>query len=810
MLSPGQRFTAILFGCLCVLTFVCDTRASTPGLTSIVPRGIQRGTETDLSIRGARLEDAKELMIYTPGVTVTSWTIKSASEVVAHVSVDKDARIGEYHARIRSETGISDLRTFYVTPFPIIPFKEAKPDKRGRVYYDFEHPQEIPLNVTITGSIAQEQVQYFAVDMKKGQRLTAEVHGMRLGENFDPYVAILDERRFELALSDDTALAMQDPIASAVIPADGRYIIVLRESSYGSGSHYLLHVGTYPRPTVIYPLGGRPGETLHVKYLGDVAGPIDATITLPNKAIDSYDVFPEQDGLVVPSPNHMRISDLPNVMESEPNDDFKTATNYDGPLPAAFNGVISKEGDVDFFRFKAKKGDNLDIRVVARALRSPLDSVLTLYNAQGNAITSNDDSGSPDSFIRYNVGADCELAISVTDHLHQGGVDYAYRVEITPAKTDLVFSIPEYAQNSQERWTAPVPRGNRYATLMRATRTNVGGEVSLVIPELPKGVTVQAPNPGGDSDLVPVLFEAAADAPIGAKLCVVTGKSVDEKQKVDVVGRYNQRINLVYTGNSPLYNTYVDTLAVGVTKEAPYKLHLEQPKVPLVQGGAMDLKVSVQRAPEFKGNVQVRLLFTPPNLNALPNADIEPTQTETVLPINAQPNAALKTWKICVVGMSDVNGQLWVSSEMIDLTVGEPYVLASAKMTSIMQGKSGTFTYKLDQKTPFTGKAKCKLMGLPANTTAEDMEITSADTTVAFPVTVGEKAVAGPHPSLFCNITVMKDGQPIVHNVGRGANLRVDKIPEPPKAKNDSQGKSAKPETAASRLEKLREGKGNK
>src|SRR5438128_236872 len=114
----GQRIPAIVLGCLCALAFVCDTRASTPVVGTITPRGIQRGVETDLIISGARLEDAKELMIYTPGVTVTGLEIKSPSQVLAHVRVDKDARIGEYHARMRSETGISDLRTFYVTPFP--------------------------------------------------------------------------------------------------------------------------------------------------------------------------------------------------------------------------------------------------------------------------------------------------------------------------------------------------------------------------------------------------------------------------------------------------------------------------------------------------------------------------------------------------------------------------------------------------------------------------------------------------------------------------------------------------------------------
>ena len=66
--------------------------------------------------------------------------------------------------------------------------------------------------------------------------------------------------------------------------------------------------------------------------------------------------------------------------------------------------------------------------------------------------------------------------------------------------------------------------------------------------------------------------------------------------------------------------------------------------------------------------------------------------------------------------MADVSGQLWVASELVDLTIAEPYLQAQLKMAAIEQGQSGAMLCKLDQKEPFEGKAKAKLMGLPANT----------------------------------------------------------------------------------------------
>jgi len=75
----------------------------------------------------------------------------------------------------------------------------------------------VPLNTTVTGVVENEDVDYYAVDCKKGQRLSVEIEAMRLGTTlFDPYIAILDAKRFELATSDDSPLLGQDGTCSIV------------------------------------------------------------------------------------------------------------------------------------------------------------------------------------------------------------------------------------------------------------------------------------------------------------------------------------------------------------------------------------------------------------------------------------------------------------------------------------------------------------------------------------------------------------------------------------------------------------------
>src|SRR5581483_7936773 len=162
----------------------------------------------------------------------------------ATVRVAPDCRLGEHIARVRTATGISEMKPFQVGPYPTVAEKEPNSD--------FEKPQPIPLNVTVAGRIDSEDVDYFVVQLKKGQRLSAEVEGMRLGVGFfDPYVAILDAKRFELAATDDTPLLKQDPFVSIVAPADGPYIIQVRESAYTGSGSYRLHVGTFPRPLAV-------------------------------------------------------------------------------------------------------------------------------------------------------------------------------------------------------------------------------------------------------------------------------------------------------------------------------------------------------------------------------------------------------------------------------------------------------------------------------------------------------------------------------------------------------------------------------
>lgn len=807
MARPVNHHTLLAF--LLILGSNSLATAASPSLGNVTPRGGQRGTEMAMFFNGGNLADAKEILFYSPGFTVTKLEVVNPNQVKATVKIAADCLLGEHAMRVRTATGISELRTFFVGALPSIDEKEPNSD--------FAAPQKIPLNVTIHGVVDNEDVDYFSFEAKKGQRVTAEIEGMRLGNTlFDPYVAILDMKRFELASSDDSPLLGQDAVASVVIPADGTYVVQVRESAYGGNGAcaYRLHVGTFPRPLAMVPAGGKLGEEVEVRFLGDPAGEIKQKFKLPTTMQAKYGLYAQDAGGIAPSPNPFRLSEFPNVIEVEPNGNHQQATRVPS-LPAALNGVISKPGEVDHFRFTAKKGQTFDVHCYARRLGSPLDSVMYIANFGGGAIIGNDDAFGPDSYFRFTAPADQDYVLSVTDHLGKGGPTYFYRIEFTPVQPRLTLSIPKVSLFSQERQTIAVPRGNRYATLIQASRGDFGGELVIGAEGLPAGLTISSENMAVNLDVVPVLFEAAPAAAVAGTLANIVGKHADPAQKIS--GGFQQMVELVTgpPGQSVFWKHEVDRAAVAVTEEAPFKINIIEPKVPLVQNGSMNLKVVAERKPGFKAPITLQMLFNPPGVGSASSVAIAEGQNEALYPMNANGGAQVRKWKIAILGVATVgNGPMWVSSQLATLEIAPPFVAFAMERAAAEQGKTTDLFCKIQHTTPFPGTAKVQLVGLPPKVTAPEVEITKDTKEVAFKLTLDKASPPGQHNNLFCQVYILRDGELVLHNVG-GTQLRID-VPLPPKANEPPKPAPAAvvakpapapakpPEKRLTRLEKLR------
>ena len=310
-------------------------RAVEPRLTLTVPAGGQRGAEVTVEFRGDRLDDAQEIFFYTPEIQVVKIEEAKKDSVRGTIKIADNCPHGEHALRIRTATGISDLRTFFVGPFPSV--NEVEPNT------DPAKAQKIPLNTTVEGVVDREDVDYYQVEARKGQLLSVEVEGMRLGRIlFDPYVAILETNGTVLGFSDDTALFLQDPLTSIVVSHDGDYLVQVREASYAGNaqSAYRLHVGNFSRPIAAYPSGGKAGEPLNVQFRDAAGNEFAQEFKLPAAPVENFGALALREGAMPPTPNWLRVSPFPNVLEAEPNNEPTNATLTDLEPPLALNGIL--------------------------------------------------------------------------------------------------------------------------------------------------------------------------------------------------------------------------------------------------------------------------------------------------------------------------------------------------------------------------------------------------------------------------------------------------------------------------------------
>lgn len=799
---PRRSLVTITVAALFAL-LLAPAHAASPRLSSITPRGVQRGQEVVLSFNGSNMSDAAEIFFYEPeGFEVTKLEVKGNS-AQATVKIAPGVRLGEHVAQVRTKTGVSDYRTFWVEALPTVAEKEPNSE--------FSAPQPIELNHVVNGTIANEDVDYYVVEAKKGQRISAEVVAMRLSSAlFDPYVAILDEKRFELSANDDTPLALQDAFASIVAPADGKYYIEVRESAYSRGSTYRLHVGTFPRPSAVFPAGGKKGEETEVTYLGLPTGDLKAKIKVPTEEIRDFGIFAEDSGGIAPTPNNFRQFDHGNAFEAEPNNELAKASPVE--LPLAFNGIIQDAGDVDYYKFTAKKGQQFEVECFARRIRSGLDPVMNLYNAKGGQIAANDDSRGPDSYFRFNVPADGEYVLRVADHLGRGGPDLVYRVEFHPVKPKLSLSIPRVERYGQFRQQIYVPRGGRFATLINASRANFGGELVLEGAGLPAGVKMICENMPSNLSSMPVVFEAAADAPLGGKLVTFEARHVDEK--TGIRGHFINTADFVRggPGQSIYRQKAVDLLPIVVVDELPFSIEIVEPKVPIVRNGSMMLKVIAKKKEGWDEQINVQFPFRPPGVSAQSSINIPKGKNEVLYPLNANGNAQIKEWKVYALASS---GGMWCSSQLAKLEVADAFSTFAMQRAACEQGQEAQILCKINHNKEFTGEAVAQLLGIPPKVTTSDIKVNKETQEIVFTLKTDPASPVGKH-NLVCRLTITENGEQIVSRAGT-VQLQIDKPlpPEPnqpkptPKPKTVAKAAAPKPPAAKppkplSRLEKLR------
>jgi len=795
-----------------------SAHAASPTFRYASPVGAQRGTELDVYLQGQRLDDAEELLLYDSGMHVTSLEIvtdeklkKQRGDVKVHLKIDANCPLGAQRMRVRTKTGLSELVNFHVGALPIV--DEAEPNT------DFATPQTIAINSTVSGKITPEDVDYYVVEAKKGDRISAEIFGQRFGLSdgtnfFDPYIAILNADRFEMAVSDDAPLLWNDSVVSVIAPVDGKYYVQVRDASYnGDGNaFYLLHIGNFPRPLACIPSGGKPGQTIDVTFLGDVSGPIKRTVTLPKEIpIDLFRLEVQDEHGVAPSSMPFRIADLENVVEQEPNNDRTQATP--SAIPGAMNGVISEKGDVDFFKFTAKKNQTFHFEIFARRLRSGLDPIMYIVRMRdGATLKGDDDARRPDCALKYQFTEDGEYAVLIRDHLQNGDPTYAYRLEVTPLQPELHAEPVELARYVQSQLI--IPQGGGYGIVANISRSDFGGPVNFRSIELPPGVRMECPENWRADGTATIAFYADEKAPLSGKFTTIEGFLDDPKQPDrKISGLLRQDVLMIRARNNDrVWEERMNRLPIVVVEKAPFKCWIETPTIPIVKSGALNLKIRCEKTAGWDEDIRLIMLQNPPGVSSNGSAVIPKGKTEAEMAVNVSNGAAVRENMVAIRCISKVgNGNYEWLTPLVPIRIEDRYIDFEFTQGAVEQGKEVPYLVKVTKAKDFAGEAIAELVGLPAKATAEKVKFNKDTTEILFTIKAAPDTPVGMTKNLQCRVEVPENGQFILHNLGNG-RLRVDKPAPPPKkadpAQAAPQAKPAAPQAPVtkplSRLEQLR------
>ncbi len=473
-----------------------------------------------------------------------------AESVTARIAIAADASPGHREVRLATPLGLSNPLVFCVGQ--LAEFRE-KDEKSG----ESDAETSITLPAVVNGRIVpgeadrrafplRQPPQYmpgdvdrYRFDARKGQDLVIAVSARDLMPYladavpgwFQPILAVFDAAGREVAYDDDYRF-QPDPVIHYRVPADGTYVVEIKDALYRGREDfvYRIAIGELPFVTSCFPMGGRAGTRTPVHLEGWNLPSTKMTIDGRRLEPGRYTVPAGSD--FASGPVLFAIDTLSETFEREPNGSPRQAQPL--TLPTIVNGRIQVPGDRDMFSFSGRAGEEVVAEVEARRLGSPLDSVLELYDAAGHRVAYNDDhpdrgaglvTHQADSFLLARLPATGIYVLRLSDIQGKGGVEYTYRLRVGPPRPDFELRVSPSAINAAGSGTV--------AIVVDAIRKDgFAGEIQLALAGAPPGFRLSgAAVPPGEDRIrltltVPSLDRAArTDSPAPVNL-VVEGRAV--------------------------------------------------------------------------------------------------------------------------------------------------------------------------------------------------------------------------------------------------------------------------------------------
>ena len=480
MSRPGRHFLTIA-GLVLVASSVGRAQVGeVPVLASVYPPGATVGTVVEWAIAGRNLPKVGTIRISGGGVDILEFRVKNETSATARVRVDPAALEGYREVRIEGASGVSNLAIVRVDRLPQV--VEVEPND------DPLKAQVVGVGTVVAGVLRPRDLDHYQVQGTPGERVTLDLEARRLGISIAPVVTVSSVKGTCLAQGRESRGGDRDCRMTIVVPPEGAFVVQVRDNVFGGHdlARYRLRFDPAPFATALFPLGGVKGRTIEVELSGgNLPFPLRKSVSLPDLSgsyLDPGD-FQGPERPVAGPGGKLVVGDGPEFEEP-----FRSpsCSPPEVLIGQTINGRIAQAGEVDGYRFKIKAGQKIRARVVADAIGSWLDSVLTIRDETGAMLAENDDSRAPsppdrprvvsvagipepsaDSTIEYEAKADGTLTIEVADRFGEGGLEYGYRLAIGPPRPD--FSVTLLLGNANAS-----SRSLRNLNQARSVRTSPG------------------------------------------------------------------------------------------------------------------------------------------------------------------------------------------------------------------------------------------------------------------------------------------------------------------------------------------------
>ncbi len=612
-----------------------------PKLNRVSPIGVQRGTETTITLVGEHISNASEIYISGEGIrgeikevfsnqASLEFSSESISGVIPHsdtlkvqLELDHTASLDTRQIRVMAPTGVSNPVSLHIGDLP--EWYENEPNTT----LDESNPIELP--VTINGVIKSENDRdFFHFTGKKGQRLICEVIASRIGSPLDSLLALFDPNGKEIARND--MFEQFDSFLDVTLQEDGIYRLSIQDVRFNGGGNYFyrLRVGELPYLDSVFPLGGRRGSQRQLKLQGRnlrVSDTVDYTIH-HNAPLGIQNFRLTLDSGLATNSLPFEISNEPEMLEREPNNKQQDENAID--IPLVINGRMNQDHDEDVFSFQAKKNQSFIFEVKAQRLKSKLDSLLIISNSKGESLLTRDDAVGGDARIRFTADEDGTYYLRIKDLSQRGGQAFGYRLHAkTPQPNFQVGLSPENPRVSCGGHTA--------VTLNVQRREGFRGAVRLAFEGLPPYFTVDPLLIPDNQDQTLVTVSAPPDAKNGIHPIRVTAYGAGRENRIEQVVQPN-----------PIYLT--------VTDQSYVNLHPVTISSSVIQGKSTELYVNVDQSKELTSPIQLRIVGLPNGVSAS-TPPLGEGQTHTSFRINASNEAAPGLFSIAVQAQYQHNNQ---------------------------------------------------------------------------------------------------------------------------------------------------------